>query len=93
MPYGDGMRVRVSFDDVILRDVRPDTYLAYNLRCVMLPKYYSKNMVLEEQIESHEVIIDVDIVNEKRMNVKLEMENYAILAIPDFFLTIFKQFV
>ena len=93
MPYGDGMRVRVSFDDVILRDVRPDSYLAYNLRCVMLPKYYSKNMVLDEHLESHEVVIDIFIENERKMNVKLELENYAILAIPDFFLTMFKQFV
>lgn len=90
MPYGDGMEIKVSFDDVILRDVRPDSYLAYNLRCVMLPKYYSKNMSLEEQIESHEVTIQVDIENEKKMNVRLSLENYAILAIPDFFLTLFR---
>ena len=90
MPYGDGMEIKVSFDDVILRDVIPDSYLAYNLRCVMLPKYYSKNMSLEEQIESHEVTIQVDIENEKKMNVRLSLENYAILAIPDFFLTLFR---
>lgn len=84
------MEIKVSFDDVILRDVRPDSYLAYNLRCVMLPKYYSKNMSLEEQIESHEVTIQVDIENEKKMNVRLSLENYAILAIPDFFLTLFR---
>ena len=56
----------------------------------MLPKYYSKNMSLEEQIESHEVTIQVDIENEKKMNVRLSLENYAILAIPDFFLTLFR---
>ncbi len=87
MPYRGGQNIQVDFNKLLLTDRRPYSYLAEQLRYIMMPKYYSRNLKLEERREQNSVSITFLNKVDFKQFITVHLDDYSLLLIPDFLLS------